>query len=135
MNSSMLSFEQLIHEYTQSTPMLLIVPQCVLWSLGTALLIVGSMIRLGFLARSKANSVRAQADEVAALAPLIGILGTVLGAAALLPAIGEGDFSQISRPLGMALLSTAVGAATAVIAVLAHYVTPRPERQDLKCDQ
>lgn len=61
--------------------------------------------------------------SVAATAPFVGLLGTVLGVQQALSAVGLGEGFQIQRvagPVGEALLMTAAGLAVALPALLGH---------------
>lgn len=71
---------------------------------------------------------------VAAAAPFIGLLGTVLGIYHALTAIGdsgEAGLSQVAGPVGEALLMTACGLACAIPAVLAYNFFVRANRVHL----
>jgi hypothetical protein len=57
------------------------------------------------------------ADFIATIGPLIGVLGTVLGARGLVPAMTSGALANASLSMAEALGTTAVGITTAVIAL------------------
>ena len=58
---------------------------------------------------------------IGAVAPFVGLFGTVVGILAAMTKIGEtnsNDFSQVASPIGEALIATAAGIIVAVVAVI-----------------
>jgi biopolymer transport protein ExbB len=67
-------------------------------------------------------------DTVITAAPLLGLLGTILGIMQTFTALAQGGVSdpgEVSRGIGLALIATAVGIATALLGLLGHNVLNR----------
>jgi biopolymer transport protein ExbB len=67
-------------------------------------------------------------DTVITGAPLLGLLGTILGIMDTFTALAQGQVSdpgQVSRGIGLALTATAVGIATALLGLLFHNILNR----------
>jgi biopolymer transport protein ExbB len=67
-------------------------------------------------------------DTVITAAPLLGLLGTILGIMQTFTALAQGGVSdpgEVSRGIGMALIATAVGIATALLGLLGHNILNR----------
>lgn len=58
-------------------------------------------------------------DSAVAIAPLLGLLGTVTGLASLFPSLGQPDATRLAGAFGLALSTTALGLAIAIPAQLA----------------
>lgn len=58
-------------------------------------------------------------DSAVAIAPLLGLLGTVTGLASLFPSLGQADASRLAGGFGLALSTTAIGLAIAIPSQLA----------------
>ncbi len=61
--------------------------------------------------------------SIGSLSPFVGLFGTVLGIMGALGSLGhsgQADLGQVAGPIGHALLTTAIGIASAVPAVLAY---------------
>ena len=67
-------------------------------------------------------------DTIITAAPLLGLLGTILGIMQTFTALAQGGVSdpgKVSRGIGMALIATAVGIATALLGLLGHNILNR----------
>jgi biopolymer transport protein ExbB len=67
-------------------------------------------------------------DTIITGAPLLGLLGTILGIMdtfTTLAQSGVSDPSQVSRGIGLALIATAIGIATALAGLLGHNILNR----------
>lgn len=67
-------------------------------------------------------------DTVITGAPLLGLLGTILGIMDTFTALAQGQVSdpgQVSRGIGLALTATAIGIATALLGLLGHNILNR----------
>jgi biopolymer transport protein ExbB len=67
-------------------------------------------------------------DTIITAAPLLGLLGTILGIMETFTALAQGGVSdpgQVSRGIGMALIATAIGIATALLGLLGHNILDR----------
>jgi biopolymer transport protein ExbB len=67
-------------------------------------------------------------DTIITAAPLLGLLGTILGIMQTFTALAQGGVSdpgEVSRGIGMALIATAVGIATALLGLLGHNILNR----------
>ena len=58
-------------------------------------------------------------DSAVAIAPLLGLLGTVTGLASLFPSLGQPESARLAAGFGLALSTTALGLAIAIPAQLA----------------
>jgi biopolymer transport protein ExbB len=78
-------------------------------------------------------------DTVITAAPLLGLLGTILGIMETFTALAHGgvsDPAEVSRGIGLALLATAVGIATALLGLLGYNILNRRAHlltEDFKC--
>lgn len=126
----MQAFQEFITDYWHSTDWPVAFLQLVLFalsvgSLGAALIFV---LRAADRADGAAyRKIAKLSGTVASLAPLTGVLGTVLGCHRLVPAISQGRLDAVSSDLGMALGTTAVGIITALTAIVACSLLPRGE--------
>ncbi|HEX4153739.1 MAG TPA: MotA/TolQ/ExbB proton channel family protein [Steroidobacteraceae bacterium] len=67
-------------------------------------------------------------DTIITAAPLLGLLGTILGIMQTFTALSQGGISdpaEVSRGIGLALTATAVGIATALLGLLGHNLLNR----------
>ena len=67
-------------------------------------------------------------DTVITGAPLLGLLGTILGIMQTFTALSQGGISdpaEVSRGIGLALTATALGIATALLGLLGHNILNR----------
>ncbi|HSZ09241.1 MAG TPA: MotA/TolQ/ExbB proton channel family protein [Steroidobacteraceae bacterium] len=67
-------------------------------------------------------------DTIITAAPLLGLLGTILGIMQTFTALAQGGVSdpgEVSRGIGMALIATAIGIATALLGLLGHNILSR----------
>ena len=67
-------------------------------------------------------------DTIITAAPLLGLLGTILGIMQTFTALAQGGVSdpgEVSRGIGMALVATAIGIATALLGLLGHNILNR----------
>jgi biopolymer transport protein ExbB len=67
-------------------------------------------------------------DTIITAAPLLGLLGTILGIMQTFTALSQGgvsDPAEVSRGIGLALAATAVGIATALLGLVGHNVLNR----------
>jgi biopolymer transport protein ExbB len=67
-------------------------------------------------------------DTIITGAPLLGLLGTILGIMQTFMALSQGGISdpvEVSRGIGMALAATACGIATALLGLLGHNILNR----------
>jgi biopolymer transport protein ExbB len=67
-------------------------------------------------------------DTIITAAPLLGLLGTILGIMDTFTALAQGGVSdpgQVSRGIGLALVATAIGIATALLGLLGHNILQR----------
>jgi biopolymer transport protein ExbB len=67
-------------------------------------------------------------DTIITGAPLLGLLGTILGIMQTFMALSQGGISdpvEVSRGIGMALSATACGIATALLGLLGHNILNR----------
>jgi len=67
-------------------------------------------------------------DTIITAAPLLGLLGTILGIMQTFNSLAKGGISdpgEVSRGIGMALVATAIGIATALLGLLGHNVLDR----------
>jgi biopolymer transport protein ExbB len=67
-------------------------------------------------------------DTIITAAPLLGLLGTILGIMQTFSALAQGgvsDPAEVSRGIGLALTATAVGIATALLGLVAHNILNR----------
>jgi len=67
-------------------------------------------------------------DTIITGAPLLGLLGTILGIMETFTALAQGgvsDAGQVSRGIGLALIATAIGIATALLGLLGHNILNR----------
>jgi len=67
-------------------------------------------------------------DTIITAAPLLGLLGTILGIMQTFTALAQGGVSdpgEVSRGIGTALIATAVGIATALLGLLGHNILNR----------
>ncbi len=67
-------------------------------------------------------------DTIITAAPLLGLLGTILGIMETFGALAKGGISdpaEVSRGIGMALMATAIGIATALLGLLGHNILDR----------
>ncbi|MFX9008111.1 MotA/TolQ/ExbB proton channel family protein, partial [Acinetobacter baumannii] len=67
-------------------------------------------------------------DTIVTAAPLLGLLGTILGIMDTFQALSAGGISDpaaVSRGIAAALLATAIGIGTALYGLLAHNVLHR----------
>lgn len=67
-------------------------------------------------------------DTIITGAPLLGLLGTILGIMETFTALAQGgvsDATQVSRGIGMALIATAIGIATALLGLVGHNILSR----------
>jgi biopolymer transport protein ExbB len=67
-------------------------------------------------------------DTIITGAPLLGLLGTILGIMQTFTALSQGGISdpaEVSRGIGLALAATACGIATALLALLGHNILNR----------
>jgi biopolymer transport protein ExbB len=67
-------------------------------------------------------------DTIITAAPLLGLLGTILGIMQTFTALAQGGVSdpgEVSRGIGMALIATAIGIATALLGLLGHNILNR----------
>lgn len=58
-------------------------------------------------------------DSAVAIAPLLGLLGTVTGLASLFPSLGQPETARLAGGFGLALSTTAIGLAIAIPAQFA----------------
>lgn len=58
-------------------------------------------------------------ESAVAIAPLLGLLGTVTGLASLFPALGQPETARLAAGFGLALSTTAIGLAIAIPAQFA----------------
>lgn len=115
--------------YLDATPAPLVWTQATLLVFAAATLGTGAAVRLRLLGPGTppgTRSVRELADSIGILAPLLGVLGTVIGAAQVLPDIASGHMALVGDDLGCALYTTAVGVTTAAIATVAMLLLPGP---------
>jgi biopolymer transport protein ExbB len=64
-------------------------------------------------------------DTIITAAPLLGLLGTILGIMETFTALAKGGISdpgEVSRGIGLALTATAIGIATALVGLLGHNI-------------
>lgn len=78
----------------------------------------------GLRARAEAELVSLQRglfllDSAVAIAPLLGLLGTVTGLASLFPSLGQPETARLAGGFGLALSTTAIGLAIAIPAQFA----------------
>ena len=67
-------------------------------------------------------------DTIVTAAPLLGLLGTILGIMQTFNALAKGGISdpgEVSRGIGMALMATAIGIATALLGLLGYNILDR----------
>lgn len=67
-------------------------------------------------------------DTIVTAAPLLGLLGTILGIMQTFTSLSKGGISdpgEVSRGIGLALIATAIGIATALLGLLGHNVLER----------
>lgn len=67
-------------------------------------------------------------DTIITAAPLLGLLGTILGIMETFTALAQGgvsDPAEVSRGIGTALVATAIGIATALLGLIGHNVLNR----------
>lgn len=67
-------------------------------------------------------------DTIITAAPLLGLLGTILGIMETFTALAKGGISdpgEVSRGIGMALTATAIGIATALLGLLGYNILDR----------
>ena len=67
-------------------------------------------------------------DTIVTGAPLLGLLGTILGIMQTFTALSQGGISdpaEVSRGIGLALTATACGIATALLGLLGHNILNR----------
>jgi biopolymer transport protein ExbB len=67
-------------------------------------------------------------DTIITAAPLLGLLGTILGIMDTFTALAQGGVSdpgQVSRGIGLALVATAIGIATALLGLVGHNILNR----------
>jgi biopolymer transport protein ExbB len=67
-------------------------------------------------------------DTIITAAPLLGLLGTILGIMETFTALAQGgvsDPAEVSRGIGTALIATAIGIATALLGLVGHNVLNR----------
>ncbi len=67
-------------------------------------------------------------DTIVTGAPLLGLLGTILGIMQTFTALSQGGISdpaEVSRGIGLALAATACGIATALLGLLGHNILNR----------
>jgi biopolymer transport protein ExbB len=67
-------------------------------------------------------------DTIITAAPLLGLLGTIFGIMETFNALAKGGISdpgEVSRGIGMALMATAIGIATALLGLLGHNILDR----------
>jgi biopolymer transport protein ExbB len=67
-------------------------------------------------------------DTIVTAAPLLGLLGTIVGIMQTFTALAQGgvsDPAEVSRGIGMALIATAIGIATALLGLLGYNVLNR----------
>jgi biopolymer transport protein ExbB len=67
-------------------------------------------------------------DTIITGAPLLGLLGTILGIMETFTALAQGgvsDPAEVSRGIGMALIATAIGIATALLGLVTHNILNR----------
>src|SRR3984885_803320 len=67
-------------------------------------------------------------DTIITGAPLLGLLGTILGIMQTFTALSQGGISdpaEVSRGIGLALTATACGIATALLGLLGHNILNR----------
>ena len=86
------------------------------------------------MARTRLQSERGLAvlGSVAAIAPFVGLFGTVWGifhALAAIGASGQAGLGQVAGPVGEALIMTGLGLAVAIPAVLGYNVCLRQNRR------
>jgi len=70
-------------------------------------------------------------DTIITAAPLLGLLGTILGIMQTFTSLSKGGISdpgEVSRGIGLALIATAVGISTALLGLLGHNVLDRRAR-------
>lgn len=113
---------QFISEYSHSTDPPIVVLQVVLFAGSVGAMAAGLLhcvARRTELPHGAIRRIRRLSVTVASLAPLVGILGTVLGAQDIPLAISEGRLQDVGSGLGMALTTTAAGVVTACVAIVA----------------
>jgi biopolymer transport protein ExbB len=64
-------------------------------------------------------------ESAVAIAPLLGLLGTVTGLATLFPTLGQPETAKLAGGFGLALSTTAIGLAIAIPAQLASQAIAR----------
>jgi biopolymer transport protein ExbB len=67
-------------------------------------------------------------DTIITAAPLLGLLGTILGIMETFTSLSKGGISdpgEVSRGIGLALVATAIGIATALLGLLGHNILER----------
>jgi biopolymer transport protein ExbB len=67
-------------------------------------------------------------DTIVTAAPLLGLLGTILGIMETFTALAQGGVSdpgEVSRGIGTALIATAIGIATALLGLFGNNVLNR----------
>ena len=75
-------------------------------------------------------------DSIVAVAPLLGLLGTVTGLASLFPQHGMPDSQTLTRGVGLALSTTMIGLCIAIPAVVgANWLSRRLEMLSSQVDQ
>lgn len=72
---------------------------------------------------------------IASLAPMLGLLGTVIGMIRAFSVVAEGDPNLVSQAIAQALITTAVGLVIGILAlVFYHYFRSKAERTALEME-
>ncbi len=107
-----------IQQYARGTDIIIVVLQALLLAMAVGCLAAGVWTRISATVGGPAACrLAGAADFIATIGPLIGVLGTVLGARGLVPAMTNGALANASMSMAEALGTTAVGITTAVIAL------------------